>query len=321
MLLFFPFLCFSHSIVFIHIGEGIPSYLIDSASQARLFNPDCPIFLIVNQKNVSRCVDELHSLKKLNVTFVTCESLNPSEAHIAFKADALHDYSVGGFWVYTSERFFYLEELMTKFDLQDVIHLENDVLLFENLEKLLPVFRNRYENMIGATFEADTRCVPGFMYIHNSKPLQILVRGFNSAASVHNSDMETLSRFKNKYQNVWIDFLPIIVPEYFLSQDYNSKKVSDIKNYYNNIDQFRSIFDAAALGIYLAGWDSRYHEECHPGEITPHCVFNASHVNILWEVDGQGRKVPYMEYRGEKWKINNLHLTNKSRLHDFLSNN
>lgn len=319
-LLFFPLICFSYSIVFVHIGDGIPSFLLYTISQARVFN-DCPIYLITNQKNKIRCADEFCALENINVTFVACESLVPSDPHRVFKDNRFHDWGTQGFWVYTSERFFYLEELMTKLDLEDVFHLENDVLLYENLENLLPVMKKNYENMIAATFEADTRCVPSFMYISNSKPIQVLVRHFNGTANINNTDMEVLAKFKDNYRNVWIDFLPIIVPEYFLSHNYDAKKAKDVTNYYNNLDQFDSIFDAAALGIYLAGWDSRYHAECHPGTVTSLCVFNSSHVKILWEVDCFSRKVPYMEYGGKKWKINNLHLTNKSRIYDFLSTN
>ncbi len=226
---------------------------------------------------------------------------------------------MAGFWVYTSERFFYLEEFVSQYQLQDVFHLENDIMLYEELEKLVPVFQSHYPAQIAATFEADDRCVPGFMYIPNATPLKILVEEFNEPASIKNSDMEVLARFKNKYFGAAIDFLPIIPPDYFLDYEWDHSKTRNPSDYSNHLFEFDSLFDGAALGVYQAGWDSRYHEECHQGEIDPHCVFNASHVKVLWEKDEKGRKVPYLLLNGLKWKVNNLHITNKSRIRDFLS--
>ena len=40
----------SHSIVFVHVGGQLPSYLSVAVEQARLFNETCDIYLIADQK-------------------------------------------------------------------------------------------------------------------------------------------------------------------------------------------------------------------------------------------------------------------------------
>lgn len=311
-----PIFCFSHCIVFVHIGQSLPRHLLASVSQARIFNPDCPIYLITNEENVSLSYQLLFNK---NVKPIACESLQMSEAHRAFKTQEKHEISMSGFWIYTSERFLYLDEFVSQYQLEDVFHLESDVMLYEDLGVLLRVLHKNYQGQIAATFEADDRCVPGFMYIPHPKPLQLLAREFIGPASMKNSDMEVLARFKDKYFKGSIDFLPIITPDYFVHHGWDLVKAKKTSYYSNHLDEFDSIFDGAALGVYLAGWDSRFHEECHPGEIDPHCVFNASLVDIIWGKDEKGRKVPYLQYLGRKWKINNLHITNKSKIRDFLS--
>ena len=88
------------------------------------------------------------------------------------------------------------------------------MMLYADLEKMLPIFQKYYHGMIGATFEKDDRCVPGFLYIPNPEVMEMLIGGFPSRVDISNSDMETLARFKNKYHKLWIDFLPIIPPDY-----------------------------------------------------------------------------------------------------------
>ena len=45
-----------------------------------------------------------------------------------------------GFWTLTSLRFFYIYEFMKKYDIKDVIHLENDVLIYYNCNNIINLF-------------------------------------------------------------------------------------------------------------------------------------------------------------------------------------
>ncbi len=312
----------AHSIVFIHIGVDLPPYLSTSVTQARLFNEECPIFLIANEATIKKASPELLSN---NVSFIPCESLHPSPIHIQFQNYPSHNMTASGLWRYSSERFFYLEEFIRQYNLIDVFHLETDIMLYADLQDLLPVFQKYYNGMIAATFENDTRCVAGFLYISNLKPMETLINFFPADGSATQTDMETFAFFKDQYHKTLIDHLPIVVKKYSLDHPLQAKTRKEPSKepacYSNHIDEFGVLFDAAAFGIYLAGWDSRYHEATGPGHITPHNIFDPSFFKIDWIIDSKGRKIPLITYQGKQTPIVNLHITNKSMIKDFHSLN
>ncbi|MDZ4124685.1 MAG: hypothetical protein U1E02_10985, partial [Hydrogenophaga sp.] len=55
-----------------------------------------------------------------------------------------------------------------------------------------------------------------------------------------------------------------------------------------------------------------------PGFITSQCLFNPSRLQFEWKVDTENRKVPYLIFGKEKYRINNLHIHSKN-LKLFLS--
>lgn len=308
----------AHSIAFVHIGANFPSHLYKTVLQARLFNEECPIFLIAPQSAIQN-IDR--SFEDLRVTLIPCESLISSKAHIDFIMNPQQDWSFEGLWVYSSERFFYLEELIRQYNLSEVFHIESDVLLYTDLETFLPVFRRRYQGMLGAVFENDRRCVPSILYIADIMPIKALIDFYPKKVHVMQSDMDIIASFKDKYHQVFIDFLPITVPEY--SKDYpliGASIISKIPELYsNNVEEFGAIFDGAAFGIYLAGWNSRWHPNNGPGVISEYSVINPSLFTLNWEVDFKGRIVPFVFYKDKKIQIVNLHITNKSMIDQFLS--
>lgn len=133
--------------------------------------------------------------------------------------------------------------------------------------------------------------------------------------------MEVLARFKDKYHKVLIDHLPIVMPEY--TKDHPLEALSirpkEPKRYFNYLDEFQAVFDGAALGIYLAGWDSRWHSDNGFGTISKYSVFNASFFIIDWKIDAKGRRIPLLTYKDRQLPIVNLHITNKVKIGQFYS--
>jgi hypothetical protein len=230
--------------------------------------------------------------------------------------------SIGGLWFYSSERFFYIDELIKERNLSDVFHLENDVLLYEDLSILLPRFQKNFSDKIAATFETDLRCVPGFLYIPNQTLSEKLVNFIAAQSTSGKADMAMLGLFRLHYP-MYIDLLPIAPPEYVTNpkvlQHPLGVAASDPTQFCKYTADFKSIFDAAYLGIYLGGHDERYHGPQLEKTISPWCIFVATYCTIQWEMDSESRLVPMFVYKDKKWKINNLHLTNKSVLPKFLS--
>ena len=295
------------SIVFIHLGKELPDYLPNAVSQARLFN-ECPIYLIANECALQTIPDEL---QKARAICVAAESLLSEPQHEWFKrVSRLDRHFRGGFWLFTTERFFYLYELMKKYDLSDVFHLEYDNMLYANVQSLLPVFYRFYSGKIGATFDNDNRCVAGFFYVADRHPLGKFLEFVVKNVRKETNDMGFLAGFRNSEEGFCIEQLPIVGPSYVeergLRSAYNHV-TSRPELFFNHFEEFQSVFDAAALGQYLGGEDPSNGNK-GPGFINESCLFNPSFFQYEWRQDVAGRLVPFLVYRNVAWPIVNLHI-------------
>ncbi len=300
-----------YSIVFVHLGKKIPDYLFDAVGQARLFNGHADIIVIAEQKAIDQ-VSEI-KCKEHNLMFVPCESLMLSDVHNKFRREtALSKTSREGFWCKATERFFYLDALMRQYELSDLFHLEYDIMLYVDLEDLLPIFK-KYPG-IAATFDADQRCIPGFMYIAQADAIKKLVDFIAKKASKGLNDMHVIALFKQQNNREVIDNLPIIMPEYIecygLCNELGHSTKSP-KDYTQYINLFNSIFDGAAIGQYLGGIDP-LNGPSSAGFVNETCLFNASKLTYLWHENTQGRKVPFASCGEKMYRINNLHIHSKN---------
>ncbi len=301
-----------YSIVFVHIGKQLPAYIYDAINQARLFNQDAAIFLVANHPALVNI--EKGALED-KVIIVEIESLMRTQEHQFFiKNSRLDKRYREGFWTYTTERFFCIDELMRQLELKNVFHLESDNMLYVDLKELLPIFCENYQG-IGAVFDHENRCVPSFVYFSKPAASQLLAEHLSQTARSGKNDMETLSAYRKKHGKQHVDSLPIITNEYIM--DHLAPR--DALLFSNHIALFHSIFDAAAIGQYLGGGDPRL-GFYPPGFINETCVFNPSLLTHKWETDGEGRKVPFIIYNNKQYRVNNLHIHAKD-LKKFTSNN
>ena len=306
-----------HSIIFVHLGDTIPSYMEIAIKQARLFN-DCPILLVANQK----ALDEIGSaLDKYETTTIACESLVKTKEHHTFLTTSKLDKRFrNGFWSYATERFFYLQDLMQQYTLENVVHLENDVMLYVELETIMPTLKKHYPHL-GLTLDNDNRCIPGFVYIADSKSMDHLAQHVATAVASGKNDMESLAGYCQKFGLSFANQLPIIMSSYANMNKLRSPcgfVAKNKQNYSLYEEEFTSIFDAAALGQYLGGIDPRNDPKAKPGFINESCVFNPSLLAYTWKKDEKGRAVPYASYKDSEVRINNLHIHSKN-LQAFLS--
>lgn len=299
----------AYSIVFVHIGKQLPVYLDDALLQARLFNKDCKIYLIANQQAL-----EQHRFDcSIELSIVPIETLRRTKAHQDFiKGSTLDRNNSNGFWFYASERFLYLDDFMQQFNVEHVFHLESDNMLYVDLSELMPVFIEKYPG-IAATFDNDDRCIPGFVYIANKEVMHELAQCFAHYACHGKSDMEVLAIFKKIHGSGVIENLPIIIDSYrkkFGLKSTTGRVPLDRFAYSKNLNDFNSVFDAAALGQYLGGKD-KIHKDPEPGFINESCLFNPSRCSYIWQVDACKRKVPYIVFGHEVYRINNFHVHSK----------
>lgn len=308
----------TYHFILIHIGSDLPDYINDCLYQIRLFNsPDSSIIWMVAQENELKKIAECSNLKKIPL-----ESIQPSAEHLYFNKYYIND-SLNNFWKYTIERFFYLEEIVGIYALQSVFHLENDNLLYINLEDLLPVFIENYKGM-AVTLDCDYRVIPGFMFIRDSYPLALLKQFINSMIQHNKNDMQIMADFLNSVQNDGvIKTLPILLPEY-------DKPLRNLvgytsfqrQRYINHFEKFHGIFDAAAIGQYLGGISPRNNPQglSTVGFINETNIFQCSYLNFKWELNENGLKIPFVCYAGmNKWyPIFTIHIHSKN-LESFLS--
>lgn len=307
----------TYSVVFIHVGEKIPDYLLVATGQVRLFNPDANIIVVSDQKALNNL--DQQTCRNQNLVLISCQSLAHSKEHIVFKKNTKLPHLREGFWIKATERFFYLDELIATYDLKDVFHMEYDNMLYVNLTSLLPIFHHYYPNM-GATFDNDNRCIPGFVYCAHAQGIKKLTQFIAQMASKGRNDMEIIALFKKNNSSDSITNLPIIMPEY-LAKNKLKTSLGHIPlvpgHYFLNIDEFKSIFDAAALGQFLGGIDPRLGKSV-PGFINESCLFNSSLLTYEWHHDEMGRKIPYAIFDNQRYRINNLHIHSK-KLSSFAS--
>ena len=193
-------------------------------------------------------------------------------------------------------------------------------MIYVDFEELIAIFQQYYPGL-GLVLDNDVRCIPGIVFFADSDSTEKVAQCFLHYASSGKNDMQVLAKYyqEKKEANV-ADTLPIIMPayiEYFGLSSRAGHKTTDPARYCNHIEDFKSIFDGAALGQYLGGIDPR-NGHSKPGFINESCLFNPSKLKIVWERDTEGRKVPFAIFNEAYYRINNLHIHLK-KLNQFSS--
>lgn len=300
-----------YSVVFVHIGKRIPVHLEESIQQVQKFNPETPVFLLCNQMALESASP---SLLATGVIPHFLESLPCSAEHQRFKKESkLDTTSMEGFWRYTSERFFYLHEFALQTGLKHLFHLESDVMLYRNLEEILPVFQEYYPGL-GAPFDHDERCIPSFVYVRNEQALRPLIKLFVEGAKKRQNDMQSLSEVRRRTGEPKCVALPVVPLEYVQQEAMTNLLGSSTKErflYCRHVDLFASLFDAAAFGQFLGGINNLGGPDKRVGFVNETAVYSPLHFSFFWKKDEAGRNIPYASYHGQVYRINNLHIHSK----------
>ena len=304
--------------VLIHIGDAVPFYINTCIHQIRLFNPpdSAPIWVLANETGLTTIAD-CGNLRKIPL-----ESLSPSRAHRSFRERYTNE-RLQHFWKYTIERFFYLEEMMKTHNLQNVIHLENDTMLYLDINRLLPVFIENYKGL-GVTLDCDYRCIPGFVFVRDHHPLKLFNQFVADTVKPNRNDMQLLADFVSTVQDdEVIQTLPILLPEYDRPLKNLVGYTSLRRNLYtNHFDKFHGIFDAAAIGQYLGGISPRNTPKPHTtvGFINETCVFQCNFLDFTWETNEDSLRTPFARYKGAESRhpVFTLHIHSKD-MGQFLS--
>ncbi len=204
-----------------------------------------------------------------------------------------------GFWELTSYRFEVLYSYMKKYNKQDVIHIENDVMIFKNMYTIN--FHNKDKILL--TMDSQNRCIPGIMFIPNYLLLEKCLQSFQKGLN----DMQNWAICYYNLNSI-IDTLPIFNELTNTPVHYMISK---------NFKHYNAIFDAAAIGQYLGGIDPRNIPGKNTiGFINETCIIDYSKFNIHWATDENYLKIPVITINNETIPIVNLHIHSKN-LKDF----
>ena len=292
------------NLILVHIGKTLPDYLASCIKQIRVFNPpgQLNLFLIGNKTAFS--VEHKNICSQFNIEVVYKEDLVQSNEHKIF----IQNYKSRGLWLYSIERFFLIQELMSSRSLKNIFHIECDNMLYCNLFEMMPIFEDNYKGL-GVIFDSNLRAILSFMYIKNQEAINALAKTFADNSNANITDMSTPRILADNYGESIIDNLPL-VPHLYLENSLKNN-LGEVaihpESFSKNFEKFNSIFDAAAIGQYLGGIDP-IHSNSKPGFINETAFINPSKLQYEWHVDEMNRKVPYAIYQGVKFRINNLHI-------------
>ena len=298
----------SYPIVIIHLGGAAPPpYYEDCLYQLREFN-DREIHIISPFLTES----QQRTVATLKCIFHDVGKLAPSTLHENFKEIQTYNEDFReGFWRYVVERFFVLEEFMSKNGLDQCFYLEGDNLIYQDVH--LPIL-NWQGDLPGilATFDHDMRAVPGVLYINDLSVLTHFCEHICMRLCVRDSrlpnDMELLGSFRHLHPDE-IGELPVIPPSYQGEHKNTLGEISvDPCLFSHNFQRTQFIFDANALGQYFTGVDPRNSVGNYGRFVNETAMHNFTNYDLKWE-----RRKPSLidKLSGERFEIFNLHVHSK----------
>jgi hypothetical protein len=242
----------SVSVVFIHIGKQLPDYIYDSIYQSLLINGNtCKHYVILDDTLVS---EFMAKCKLFNLNVVLKSHINPSaiiqtipisilQNHLEKQQNFVtfvkqlekHDVASfrNGFWISTTSRFFYIQALMELFQISDLFHIENDIMMYEKFAVIFNSIKecnSNFDSAIWMVQDSHDRVVPSILFFPNTPLIQNLTNFITHNhlnSHVFLNDMNILGQFQ---------------PKLSLPFDNTSTQL---------------IFDGAAIGQYLGGIDLR----------------------------------------------------------------
>ena len=227
--------------IFIHLGtEFFPEYVNTALEQCRRWNPTNPIYFVSlrihsGKADTNKCTNIC--IEDLEITEQHSIFLNISKLDMTFR---------NGFWKYTTERIFVLEEVCNYLNIDEFFHAENDNMIYFNSSDLINTFRNSVNGLSSPSL-ATNQAVFGFMYCNDIQTLSNLAKFLITTDC---NEMVSGARFFNIY-NTKTAYLPSIPDIANILSERDKQRVC------RNIEEFNGIFDPAQYGQWFGGIDSR----------------------------------------------------------------
>lgn len=284
----------NNDINFILFHKGsIPNFFSICIKQIEKTQTNYKIHILTDQQNINL------PHKVINI--------NSNNAAAELQDLRYYVYDSNPLWRTSFERFFYIRDYIKRNELNNVIHFDNDVLLYENVYNALPLLQSNIKD-IGLTPHKINELVCGFMYIKYSTSLdelcdKLLMYAKYGEARLQNilnsmpHEMRLLGEIKNTTDI--ITELP----------------VSPIFPGNNLFEELQMVFDPSSYGQHIGGTHSA--NGADKGQVyliskdryIDHHIGNKD-IEFIPYFD-ENKKRPFILYNKEKISIFNLHIHSK----------
>ena len=174
---------------------------------------------LINFQNTNiTLITDLKFRNKFEIFFPSLTVINVEDLIPNYSAD-IKDMSNtfrNGFWKLTTYRFNALQAYMEKYNITNIVHIENDVLVYKKIDEL--IFHDNSKILL--TMDSEKRCIPGLMFIPNHILLKTCLQHFNPNLN----DMENWGLCFHNF-NAYVDTLPIFITD-------KSKKFRKISSHF-----------------------------------------------------------------------------------------
>lgn len=289
----------SIDVVMVHIGEPSPDYLFIAVERLLDTWFSGRVFLCLPEKDRDR--SELQRLQKEyeGIYFVPAERFSD---HQRLKQFHTIDFLPSGFWSYTFQRLIYLEAVIESFQLKNVIHIENDVLVYKDPLIHFDAFKKNFENRVAINPVGERYATFAYGYI-------------DSIQSIRNLNNEMMRLFGLGYET-----LKSIIGEDMVNEMMLLKLVADERPdlvgylpslpYHPMYNDFQSCFDPASWGQYIGGTRSGTDKGWTGDHHFIGREIKSGRYNTAWIREGI-YKVPVITEGDKSYSLNNLHIHSK----------
>jgi len=244
------------SVILTHLGESVPLYIKDCVHQIRLWS-GIKIYVILEPVHKTHTFwTDLASM--YSVTLVFTDTLHLTDHHVAFRNGFQGDTQFRkGYWKHVKERFFYIEELMLRDSLDQVISMEYDVLIYMDLNLVIDKLKQSFQTLRFVR-DNDERGHPAFLYC----PSVSMICDFNQflVKIIHTplEDMQALAAYAHNYPEK-VRSLPVLTNDMKCVNRISKcgHTVKDPGMLSLNSDNFGFLFDSLVVGQWVGGIDSR----------------------------------------------------------------
>jgi hypothetical protein len=282
-----------------HSGKSLPSFLECNFSQLRLFNPDIEVYFLTDRIHFDAAIFNTYNIQLVDKDKYLTDDI--------YTFQTLFGRGENDFWTITTTRLIYIANFLKEKNLHDVLHFENDVLIYTDLNKIQQTCSMLYKSL-AITVGGPDKAMTGMMFIKSPKAL--------SHFTFYILNLLKKFRVKDIKKQYGMDMVNEMTLLRIYMKEYPELLVTlpimPFGEYSSHYDKFNSIFDPASWGQYVGGTldgiPGAKPDDHYIGLLLRECP----EYDVVWRWDDEKRKIPYFRFNKQEVKINNLHIHSKN---------